>query len=304
MLLTILPRHEEDDDCFDRFETMGPGECFATRAHAGGRFPCKRADAVCHDARVARVALITGVGRRQGIGASIAAGLAADDWDLVLSYWHAYDERVGHEYGEDDPRRLADELRAAGRAVELVPVDLEEPAGAESLVQRATELLGPLDALVLSHCESVDSGVLDTTMESFDRHYAVNVRASWLLVAGFARQLSPDGGAVVALTSDHTVENLPYGATKGALDRMVLAAAHELGHLGLRANVVNPGPVDTGWMDDRIRAELLAMQPTGRLGTAADAANLVRFLLSEQGAWINGQLLYSNGGFPAGRLPV
>jgi 3-oxoacyl-[acyl-carrier protein] reductase len=146
--------------------------------------------------------------------------------------------------------------------------------------------------------------VLDTTVQSFDRHYAVNVRASWLLLAAFARQLPPTGGAAVALTSDHTVDNLPYGATKGALDRLVLAAAHELGHLGLRTNVINPGPIDTGWMSDEIRASCNARQPTGRLGTPADIANLVRFLLSDAGGWINGQLLYANGGFPTGRLPV
>jgi 3-oxoacyl-[acyl-carrier protein] reductase len=108
---------------------------------------------------------------------------------------------------------------------------------------------------------------------------------------------------VIALTSDHTVGNLPYGATKGALDRLVLASGHELGDRGLRANVINPGPVDTGWMDDQTRASGLAMQPSGRLGTPTDVANLVRFLLSDQGQWINGQLLYSNGGYPMGHLP-
>lgn len=253
---------------------------------------------------MALVALITGVGRRRGIGAGIAAGLAADGWDLVLSRWLPYDDRVGYEHGAADPEELAAELRRAGRTVEVVPADLEDPADAEGLVARAGELLGPIDALVLSHAESVDSGVLDTSVESFDRHYAVNVRASWLLIAAFARQLPPSGGAVIALTSNHTIGNLPYGATKGALDRLVLASAHELSHLGLRANVINPGPVDTGWMTDQVRAELTAMQPTGRLGTAEDTANLVRFLLSKQGEWINGQLLYSNGGFPAGELSV
>ena len=68
--------------------------------------------------------------------------------------------------------------------------------------------------------------------------------------------------------------------------------------------MINPGPIDTGWMDDAIRASGLASQPLGRLGTPTDIANLVRFLLSDQGAWINGQLLYSNGGFPKGHLPV
>lgn len=164
--------------------------------------------------------------------------------------------------------------------------------------------MGPLDALVIAHCESVDSGLLTTTVESFDRHYTVNVRASWLLLAGFARQLPATGGSAVALTSDHTVGNLPYGATKGALDRLVLAAAHELGDRGLRANVINPGPIVTGWMTDALRKSLQTQQPTGRLGAPRDIANLVSFLLSEQGQWINGQLLHSNGGFPKGELPV
>ena len=249
-------------------------------------------------------ALVTGVGRLRGIGAGIATGLVDDGWDLVLSYWQPYDGRLGLEGAPDDPDRLAATLRGTGRRVELLEADLEDPDHAAGVVDRAVELLGPLDALVMSHCESVDSGVLDTTVESFDRHYAVNVRATWLLTAAFARQLPDTGGSVIALTSDHTVGNLPYGATKGALDRLVLAAAHELGDRGLRANVINPGPIDTGWMDDAIRTSGLASQPLGRLGTPTDIANLVRFLLSDAGSWINGQLLYSNGGFPKGHLPV
>jgi 3-oxoacyl-[acyl-carrier protein] reductase len=245
-----------------------------------------------------RTALVTGVGRRRGIGAAIALGLAEDGWDLALSYWHPYDDRVGLERSADDVDELAEQVRALGRSVVLLPADLEEPEQAAALVGRAASDLGPVTGLVLSHCESVDSGFLDTSVESFDRHFAVNVRASWLLVAALARQLPPEGGRVVALTSDHTVGNLPYGASKGALDRLVVAAAHELADRRLLANVVNPGPVDTGWMDDRTRDELTARTPAGRLGTPDDIADLVRFLFSERGSWINGQLLYSNGGFP------
>jgi len=76
-----------------------------------------------------------------------------------------------------------------------------------------------------------------------------------------------------------------------------MAAAKELGPRGISANVINPGPIDTGWMDDDIRAAGLAMQPTGRLGTPADTANLVAFLLSAKGRWVTGQLLKSDGGF-------
>lgn len=246
-----------------------------------------------------RAALLTGVGRRRGIGAAIARGLAEDGYDLALSFHGEYDRRV---LGEDaDVELLAEELRGLGRRVVLLPGDLADPAVPERLVHDAREALGPLGALVMSHCESVDSSILDTTVESFDRHYAVNVRASWLLLRAFAEQVpvGPDshGGAVIALTSDHTAHNLPYGATKGALDRLVLAGTHELADRGIRTNVINPGPIDTGWMDDEIRAAGAAQTPGGELGAPGTVADLVRFLLSPQGGWIRGQLLLSNGGF-------
>lgn len=248
-----------------------------------------------------RVALITGVGRLAGIGAALARGLADDGWDLALSFSRAYDDRLGLVRFGDDPALLAEELRAAGRRVELMDADLADPLVPDRLVRQARERLGELTGLVLSHCESVDSSIMDTTVDSFDRHYAVNVRASWLLIRAFAAQLST-GGSIVALTSDHTIHNLPYGATKGALDRLVLAAAHELAHLDLQANVINPGGIDTGWMDDDVRAATIAATPYGRLGEPDTVAHLVRFLFSDRGRWVNGQLLYSNGGVIAPRV--
>jgi 3-oxoacyl-[acyl-carrier protein] reductase len=251
-----------------------------------------------------RTALITGVGRRRGIGAGLAAGLAADGKDLVLSFWRPYDERVGLEAGPNDPQALADELGDLGIRVQLAPVDLSDPAGPQALVDEAVDQKGSLDALVMSHCESVDSGLLTTTVEVSTATTPWTCEPTWLLLAAFAGRLPETGGSVVALTSDHTVGNLPYGTTKAALDRLVLAAAHEFGDRGLRANVINPGPIDTGWMTPEPNASLVAMQPTGRPGTPADIANVVRFLLSEQGQWVNGQLIHGNGGFPKGQLPV
>lgn len=252
-----------------------------------------------------KVAVVTGVGRRRSIGAGLAVGLARDGWDLTLNYWQPYDERVGLEAGTDDPEAIAAECRALGVAVELVPGDLSDPAVPAELIRAACSL-GPVTGLVMSHCESVDSSILTTTLESWDRHFAVNARATWLLINAFAEQLPESvnpgevGGRIVALTSDHTVHNLPYGASKGALDRIVVAAAVELSNRGVRANVVNPGPIDTGWMDDATRGLGIAATPAGRLGTSDDTAGLVRFLFSEAGSWMNGQILYSNGGFKAG----
>jgi len=125
----------------------------------------------------------------------------------------------------------------------------------------------------------------------------VNARASWQLIAAFARQAGDAGGAIVALTSDAVVYNVPYGASKGALDRVVLAAARELGGQGIRVNAVNPGPIDTGWMDDDLREALARQQPTGRLGRPEDVAKLIAFLLSDDGAWTTGQLIHTDGGF-------
>jgi 3-oxoacyl-[acyl-carrier protein] reductase len=246
-----------------------------------------------------KTVLVTGVGRLASIGAGIARQLAAEGWDLVLAYWQDYDARMPWGSEPDDVVRLTAELEAIGARVHSVPANLENPETPERLLAEAVRLAGPLQGMVLSHTESVDSGILDTSLESFERHFAVNTRASWQLIAGFARQVTSDGGAIVALTSDHTAFNLPYGASKGALDRIVIAAARELGPLGISANALNPGPVDTGWMDDGIREAVLARQPTGRLGTPADVAGAVAFLLSPAGRWVSGQLIKADGGFSA-----
>jgi 3-oxoacyl-[acyl-carrier protein] reductase len=195
--------------------------------------------------------------------------------------------------------KIAETLAECGAAVAAVEADLADVAAPAVIYDKVERRLGPVTALVMCHCESVDSGLLDTSVESFDRHFAVNARATWLLIREHGQRFRgrPGDGRIIALTSDHTVGNLPYGASKGALDRITLAAAHELAHLGISSNVINPGPVDTGWMTDEVRAGGIRQTPLGRLGTPRDTADLVEFLCSPQGQWINGQLLMSNGGF-------
>lgn len=250
-----------------------------------------------------KVTLVTGVGRARSIGAGLALGLAADGWNLALSHWQPYDDRLGYEQGQHDPTSVADRCRQLGSTVVLLPGDLADAATPERLVDEATRRLGPVTGLVMSHCEGVNSSILTTSLESWERHFAVNARAVWLLIRAVAQRLpeglpgTPPACRIVALTSDHTADNLPYGASKGALDRIVVAAAVELAARGVRANVINPGPIDTGWMNDEIRRLGTDDTPAGRLGTPTDTADLVRFLLSEHGGWVNGQVLHSNGGF-------
>ncbi|KQO61467.1 SDR family oxidoreductase [Curtobacterium sp. Leaf261] len=275
------------------------------------------------------VALITGVGRRTGIAAGLAVALAADGWDLALSWWGPYDERV---HGGADPEGVESvigECTALGARVARVPVDLADADQAAGLVPRAAEELGrTVSAIVMSHAECVVTSIATTSAAAFDRHMAVNARAPFLMIQAYAEALRADDEAadaaakaeaeaeaeaeapasattaaprdrrrVIALTSDHTAHNLPYGTSKGALDRLVIAAASELGDLDVRANVLNPGPIDTGWMDDAIRASGASDTPAGRLGTPEDIGAYVAFLCSPAGGWINGQLLFADGGF-------
>jgi 3-oxoacyl-[acyl-carrier protein] reductase len=245
------------------------------------------------------IALITGVGRTVGIGAGIARQLAASGWDIAFTYWTPYDDRMAWGRENSATEAISQALAEHGASTTAMEADLADPDAPGRIFNEAEQRLGNVTALVMCHCESVDSGLLDTTVESFDRHFAVNARATWLLIREFGRRFAgaPGTGRVISLTSDHTVGNLPYGASKGALDRITLAAARELAHLGVTANVINPGPVDTGWMSEEMREHCVRATPLGRLGTPQDTAHFVDFLCSREGEWINGQLLISNGGF-------
>lgn len=224
------------------------------------------------------LALVTGAGRDGNIASAIAPRLRAEGWDVATSDLAANEDAVDN--------------------VDL-PCDLSDAEAPEELIAAVVRERGPISALILSHAHDVESGILDTTAASFDTHIAVNARASLLLIAAFARQIPPAGGAIVAFTSDHTTGNLPYGASKAALDRIVISAASELGPRGISANVVNPGPIDTGWMDEELREALRPHHPLGRLGTPADIAAVTAFLISDAGRWITGQLLCADGGFSA-----
>jgi 3-oxoacyl-[acyl-carrier protein] reductase len=248
------------------------------------------------------VALVTGVGRTVGIGAGIARQLADSGWDIAFTFWTGYDQRMPWGAEAGGTAAITDAVTRAGAAAVPIEADLTGPEAPARVFDETEQRLGSVTALVMCHCESVDSGLLDTTVESFDRHFAVNARATWLLIREFGRRFrGPHGtGRIVSLTSDATVGNLPYGASKAALDRITLAAARELAHLGVTANVINPGPVDTGWMSAELRDSVVRRTPLGRLGTPQDTAHLVDFLCSPSGQWVNGQLLMSNGGFAPG----
>jgi 3-oxoacyl-[acyl-carrier protein] reductase len=245
-----------------------------------------------------QVAIVTGVGRRAGIGAAIATRLAEDGWDIATTYWPELDREMYGQHVEEEADSIVRELEGVGARARAIEVDLGV-SSVPDLFDDVERTLGGVSALIINHTHCVVNDLLHTSPESLDRHLAVNVRSVLLLIQEFARRFTRHVGAgrIVTITGDHTVGNVAYGVSKGAADRITSAAAYELGAMGITANAVNPGPIDTGWMNDDHRAHALRATPLQRLATPADAANLVSFLCSERGGWITGQLLYSNGGF-------
>ncbi len=231
-------------------------------------------------------AIVTGVSRERGIAAAVAARLRRDGWTVFTTGWKPYD--LAQHAGDN---------ASVGVDAE---VDLAEPGAPGELVDLAVTQIGPISALVVAHTYDSGGGLLDITAESVDRHLAVNVRGSLLLMRAFATafRAAPGTGRIVVFTSGPPqLGAIAYAASKGALEWTTFSAATELGPRGITVNAVNPGPNQTGWMTADIEREAAGRTPLGRAGRPEDSASLVAFLLSPDAGWINGQLISSDGGY-------
>lgn len=106
-------------------------------------------------------------------------------------------------------------------------------------------------------------------------------------------------GRIVNLSTDGAsgfAGEISYGASKHALESYSRAAADELGPFGITANIVAPGPIQTGYITPEVERREAARTPLGRVGQPEDVADVVVFLASEQARWVTGQLLYVGGG--------
>jgi 3-oxoacyl-[acyl-carrier protein] reductase len=216
-----------------------------------------------------RNVLVTGANRRAGIGHAIARRLQAGGARVVT-----------HGFGEGD-----------------VEVDVEADLADEDAPARVIAAAAPLDTLVVNHALSELGAVGELTAGQIDAHFQVNVRASLLLVQEFAAQFDADAGAVVLLTSGAhrgpMTREVAYAVSKGALAVATATLADALADRGIRVNAVNPGPTNTGYLDGVAPARM----PGRRWGEPDDAARLVAWLCGDDGRWVTGQVLDSEGGF-------
>jgi 3-oxoacyl-[acyl-carrier protein] reductase len=207
------------------------------------------------------------------------------------------------EYGAaDDLEALVAELRGSGARVAEVSGDLGTPEGPHAVVAAAAGALGHLDILVCNQAHGGDAVALRTaTADALDIHWRVNARATLLLTQAFAAQHDGRrGGRVVWMTSGQGLgpmpDNLAYAVSKAALAGATASAAADLAEAGILLNTVNPGPVNTGYLDGAPDS-LLDRFPARRVGEPDDPARLIAWLASDEGEWMVGQALHSEGGF-------
>ncbi len=171
------------------------------------------------------------------------------------------------------------------------------------MVTAATTAFGAVDILVANHARSSSQDLDDLTVAELDLSWAVNARAAVLLVQSFAAQHKDGrpGGRVVLFTSGQHLGPMPrelaYALSKGAIHQITATLADALADRGITVNTVNPGPTDTGWADSGEIEQFLSSFPSGRWGRPDDAARLVAWLVSDEAAWITGQVIDSEGGF-------
>lgn len=248
-----------------------------------------------------RAALVTGVSRRQGIGAAICQALAQAGADICFTYWQAYDETMPWGAERSGPQEIQQELESLGVRVFSLEVDLSQADAPAKAVAFAIAHLDNLAILVNNAAYSVTDGWKKLNAQILDATYAVNLRATALLSIEFAHRYQGNCGRIINLTSGQSqgpmTGEIAYAATKGAVDALTITLAAEVAELGITVNAVDPGPSDTGWMTPEIRQQLLPRFPLGRMGQPEDAARLVAFLASDQAQWITGQIIHSTGGF-------
>jgi 3-oxoacyl-[acyl-carrier protein] reductase len=239
---------------------------------------------------VTRVAIVTGASG--GIGRAVAERLAADGLAVVVHY--GSDKSRAHE--------VVAAVAAAGGVATAIGGDVADEHEMTALFETTEQMYGGVDVVVNTAGIMLLAPIAELNLADFDRMHRTNVRGTFVVSQLAARTLRP-GGALVNFSTSVTRLQQPtyaaYAATKGAVETMTLILARELRGRDVTVNAVAPGPTATPLFLDgkpqHVIDRIAAQAPMERLGTPADIAEAVAFLAGP-GRWINGQVLYANGG--------
>ncbi|GAA2022514.1 SDR family oxidoreductase [Catenulispora yoronensis] len=237
-----------------------------------------------------KVAIVVGGSRNQG--AAIADAIAARGATTVITF--ANDEQAA--------QRTLDALGKHGGQAEAIRSDARSSADVDTLFEGVLARHGRIDIVVHTPGAVLKKPLADFTDADFDHLIDLNTRSAFNTLRASCRHLADDGRYVVLSTTLTSVMTGPYGlysGSKAAVERMVLAAAKELGARGITVNAVAPGPIDDDFYHAAETPEAVEAathhSPRNRLGRPEDVAPVVGWLVSEAAGWVSGQTVRANG---------
>lgn len=237
-----------------------------------------------------RVALVTGSSR--GIGAATAKRLARDGYFITVNY--LTNAAMAAQVVED--------IEAAGGRAISRQADVADPAAVGALFDANHQAFGGVDVVVSNAGIMNVAPFAQMTDQAFDRMIATNLKGSFNVLREAARR-TRDGGRIIAVASTSMTQKRPthgpYAATKAAQEMFAGSLAKELAGRRISVNAVAPGPTNTDLfrVPPALRKMAADQTPYGRIGEPEDIANAIAALCSGEGEWINGQLVFANGGF-------
>jgi NAD(P)-dependent dehydrogenase (short-subunit alcohol dehydrogenase family) len=243
-----------------------------------------------------KVAVVAG--GATGIGAATATRLAEEGMSVIVG-----------DLNITGATAVAAQITSAGGQALAVGFDIADDASVRDLVRMAVQSYGGLDLMHANAADlsiySRDTNALEVPLDIFDRTIAVNLRGHLLCTRHALPELLKRGGGAIVYTSSGlafvgTPDHVSYAVAKAGIHALMRHVASRWGKQSIRANVIAPGLVLTeGAMaqaSEAHRAAVLSMIPSPRHGQADDIASMVAMLASNDGVWINGQVISIDGG--------
>ena len=239
-----------------------------------------------------KVAFVTGASR--GIGRAIALRLSADGAKVALNF----------SSNIAKAEEVKSEIEASGGEAMLVQGDVSNFAVVTELVKKVVDTWGRLDILVNNAGITRDNLLLKMSEDDFDKVIATNLKGVFNCTKAVTKlMMKQRGGRIVNMSSvvglKGNISQTNYAAAKAGIIGFTKSAALELASRGVTVNAVAPGLIDTDMtaaLSEKVKEVMLQEIPAGRMGTPEDVANAVAFLVSDQAAYITGQVLSVDGG--------